>query len=162
MPELVINTGPIITLTAAVGSLDFLHELYGEILIPFEVIRELEAGGTDCLELACVRECSVLRALTAPVDLPLLLRSQLDWGEASVIQNALNHHIETVVIDEKLGRRMARLHELRVTGSIGILVKASRERLIPDLQSCFGRMREKGIWISEILEKEALSAVQGG
>lgn len=34
MPELVINTGPIISLTAAVGSLEFLEELYTEILVP--------------------------------------------------------------------------------------------------------------------------------
>jgi len=40
---------------------------------------------------------------------------------------------------------MARLHELRVTGSIGILVKASKARLVPDLNDCFNRMREKGV-----------------
>ena len=44
MPDLVFNTGPIIALTAAVRSLEFLKELYSEILIPFEVIQELQAG----------------------------------------------------------------------------------------------------------------------
>ena len=37
MPDLVMNTGPVIALTAAVGSLDFLAQLYREILIPREV-----------------------------------------------------------------------------------------------------------------------------
>jgi len=94
------------------------------------------------------------------VDLPVLLRSQLDAGEASVIQNALIHNVSTVVIDEKLGRRMARLHELRVTGSIGILVKAARAGLVPQLDVCFQRMRSKGVWVSEALAKEAILAVQ--
>lgn len=160
MPELVINTGPIIALTAAVESLQFLNELYEEILIPVEVIRELEAGGANCPELASIRACSAIRALAEAVDLPVLLRSQLDSGEASVIQNALIHKVATVVIDEKLGRRMARLHELRVTGSIGILVKASKARLIPDLNDCFNRMREKGVWISETLQEQALHAAR--
>ena len=159
MPDLVINTGPVIALTAAVASLQFLNELYEEILIPVEVIRELEAGGQDSLELAAIRKCSSIRILSEPIDLPILLRSQLDAGEASVIQNALTHQVPTVVIDEKLGRRMARLHNLRVTGSIGILVKASKARLIPDLNHCFSRMHEKGVWISETLKKEAIAAV---
>lgn len=160
MPDLTINTGPVIALTAAVESLQFLDELYGEILIPFEVVRELEVGGKNCPELVAIRDCSVIRVLPKPVDLPLLLRSQLDTGEASVIQNALVHGVATVAIDEKLGRRMARLHELRVTGSIGILVKASKARLVPDLNDCFNRMREKGVWISETLQEQALHAVR--
>jgi predicted nucleic acid-binding protein len=84
----------------------------------------------------------------------------LDSGEASVIQNALSHQVATVVIDEKLGRRMARLHELRVTGSVGILVKASKAGLVPDLNECFSRMHEKGVWISETLQEQALHAVR--
>jgi predicted nucleic acid-binding protein len=159
MPDLVMNTGPVIALTAAVESLQFLNELYEEILVPIEVIRELEAGGANCPELVAIRDCSVIRVLPEPVDLPLLLRSQLDSGEASVIQNALIHKVATVVIDEKLGRRMARLHELCVTGSIGILVKASKARLIPDLNDCFVRMHEEGVWISETLKEQALHAV---
>jgi predicted nucleic acid-binding protein len=160
MPDLVFNTGPVIALTAAVESLVFLNRLYDEILIPFEVLQELEAGGADCPELAAIRGCSVFRTLSEPVDLPILLRSQLDVGEASVIQNALIHNVSTVVIDEKLGRRMARLHELRVTGSIGILVKAARAGLVPQLDVCFQRMRSKGVWVSKALEKEAILAVQ--
>lgn len=159
MPEFVINTGPIIALTAAVESLQFLNELYEEILIPLEVTRELEAGGANCPELAAIHDCSAIRVISEPADIPLLLRSQLDVGEASVIQAALTHQVATVAIDEKLGRRMARLHELRVTGSIGILVKASKARLIPDLNDCFSRMHEKGVWISETLKEQALHAV---
>lgn len=160
MPDLVINTGPVIALTAAVESLQFLNELYEEILIPVEVIRELEAGGANCPELAAISACSAIRALAEAVVLPVLLRSQLDVGEASVIQNALIQQVGTVAIDEKLGRRMARLHELRVTGSVGILVKASKARLIPDLRDCFSRMHEKGVWISETLQEQALHAVR--
>jgi len=58
MPDLVFNTGPVIALTAAIQSLEFINRLYDEILIPFEVLQELEAGGADCSELVAIRNCS--------------------------------------------------------------------------------------------------------
>lgn len=160
MPDLVINTGPLIALTAAADSLGFLQRLYGEILVPLEVIAELQIGGDDCPELRAIRKYPVFHCISKPANPPILLHSQLDLGEASVIQSALLHKVSTVAIDEKLGRRMARLHELQVTGSIGILVKASKARLIPDLNECFNRMHEKGVWISETLKEQALNAVR--
>ncbi|WP_243714094.1 hypothetical protein [Nostoc sp. 106C] len=56
-----------------------------------------------------------------------MLLNSLDLGEASVIQLALNKNIPTVCIDEAVGRGIARLSGLLVTGSIGILLRAKRE-----------------------------------
>jgi len=50
MPEtenLVINTGPILALIASVGDLSLLEFLYKRILVPFEVCREIVAGGSS-------------------------------------------------------------------------------------------------------------------
>lgn len=47
MPEtetLVVNTGPIIALVAALGDLQVL-KMYPQALVPFEVHQELAAGG---------------------------------------------------------------------------------------------------------------------
>jgi predicted nucleic acid-binding protein len=161
MPDLVINTGPVIALTAAMGNLKFLEQIYSEILLPREVVLELEAGGVDCDELTAIKEAnSILKPVQAEIDLPVLLRSQLDRGEASVIQTALGQEILVVAIDEKLGRRMARLHELKVTGSLGILLKAAKAGLVPSLESCFQRMHDHGIWISRDLRERTLEAYQ--
>jgi len=119
----------------------------------------LEAGGLDCAEVKALHNSSIIHALETPVDLPILLRSQLDSGEASVIHTAVVQGISTVAIDEKLGRRMARLHDLRVTGSVGILVKASKLKIIPDITACFDRMHKKGVWMSEALKISAIAAV---
>ena len=43
--NIVINTGPIIALVAALGELKVLFSLYCRALVPFEVIAELHAGG---------------------------------------------------------------------------------------------------------------------
>jgi predicted nucleic acid-binding protein len=50
-----------------------------------------------------------------------------DLGEASVIQLAVNENIRTVCIDEAVGRRIARLNGLCLTGSIGVLLQAKRK-----------------------------------
>jgi len=43
--EIVINTGPLLAIIAGIGDLTYLEQLYKRILVPFEVCREIEAGG---------------------------------------------------------------------------------------------------------------------
>jgi predicted nucleic acid-binding protein len=71
------------------------------------------------------------------IQVPEYLEAELDLGEGSVIQMAIVQKFPLVVIDEKQGRRIARLHGLRITGSLGILVKAAKQGLIDDLGACF-------------------------
>jgi predicted nucleic acid-binding protein len=160
MPEIVINTGPIIALVAATGSLEWLSQLYTRVWIPQEVQEELAAGGPGVPELEALRHAGdVIQIQPASPTLPQVLVRELDLGEASVIHTALERKIGTVAIDEKTGRRVARLHGLKVTGSIGILVKAKQQGQVASLADCLRQMRQKGIWISEGLIRQALAAV---
>ena len=90
------------------------------------------------------------------VSIPPNLANELDLGEASVIQAAVQQGVGTVAIDEKAGRRIARLYGLRVTGSLGILVKAKQQGLIQDLAQCLMKMKSEGIWISDELACQAM------
>ena len=157
MPELVINTGPIIGLTAALGDLKLLDKLYREVLISKEVYDELRAGGESCPELQAIAEEKCLQVATDYQKIPPLLNAELDRGEASVIVAAISQNVTTVAIDEKQGRRIARLHGIKVTGSLGILMKGKRLGFIPSLESCLDRMQAQGIWISRELREQALS-----
>lgn len=89
-------------------------------------------------------------------DLPPALLRELHAGEASVIYTATLNGIDTVAIDEKSGRRVARIHGLQVTGSLGILLKAKQHGMIPNLIDCIARMRDHGIWISSELVTASL------
>ena len=42
--EIVINTGPVIALIAAMGDLKILADLYTRVLVPKEVCQEITAG----------------------------------------------------------------------------------------------------------------------
>lgn len=160
MRDIVINTGPIIALVAAAESLEWLPAFYDRILIPYEVVQEIEAGGVgnpESLALHGIKDLVMMGREKA--DLPPALLRELDLGEASVIHAAICHDIPTVAIDEKAGRRIARLNNLKVTGSLGILIKAKKQGLIDNLSNCISRMRFQGIWISEILVQQALAEV---
>jgi predicted nucleic acid-binding protein len=63
--------------------------------------------------------------------------------------------IKTVCIDEVVGRRIARLCGLQLTGSLGIIIRAILSGQDLDLFEAIQKMRNQGIWISEALEKES-------
>jgi len=47
--------------------------------------------------------------------------SELDAGERQAIELALESGIETILLDEREGRRVALRHRLRVTGTVAVL-----------------------------------------
>lgn len=160
MREIVINTGPVIALVAATGNLSWLAKLYGSVWIPHEVHSEILAGSDSVPELGALKVAGSVIRLQAPLAfIPSVLVRELDLGEASVIHTALERNIGTVAIDEKAGRRVARLHGLKVTGSLGILIRAKNEGLISSLTHCIREMKTNGIWISDELARQAIAAV---
>lgn len=157
MRDIVINTGPIIALVTATGSLEWLPSLYRKILIPFEVLKEIEAGGQGNPESGALKAIENHAIIAQEkTDIPTALIRDLDIGEASVIASATLNGFDTVAIDERAGRRLARIHGLRVTGSLGILLKGKKQKMIPSLKDCIARMRHHGIWISEDLVTDSL------
>lgn len=156
MRTLVSNTTPLIALTAATGSLDVLRHLYDRVIVPLEVAQELLAAGSEAVGATAFRQAHWLDCQTQPVTLSSYLSNTLDRGEAAVIQTALNLNVPLVCIDEAVGRRVARLSGLTLTGSIGILIKAQQTGYDLSLTHAIERMREHGIWLNEALISFAL------
>ena len=139
MPEtekLVINTGPLLALIASVGDLSLLELLYKRVLVPFEVCQEIEGGGASGFGV-----------------------NSLDLGEASVIQLALDENIHTVCIDESMGRRIARLNGLKLTGSVGVLIRAKKDGFGFSMSEAINRMQSQGIYLSQKVVDFALKQV---
>ncbi len=73
------------------------------------------------------RRSSFIQKRSNLLNITPFLRSALDLSEASAIQLALNENIYTVYINEHMGRRVARLNGLKLTGSIGVLIRAKQD-----------------------------------
>lgn len=154
--RLVINTSPLLACVAGCGSLAPFEGLYEEILVPWEVIEEINVGGPRGFGVVEIAGANWLHRWPVPVQPSILLRNSLDKGEAAVIQLALDLGIDTICMDESVGRRLARLSGLQVTGSIGLLIRARRGGRIGPLREVLARMRTHGIWLSDAVIAFAL------
>lgn len=154
---LVSNTTPLIALTAALGSLEILKFLYARVVVPFEVAQEVRAGGRSSFGVDVFDSARWLDVQTQSVELSPFLKNSLDLGEASVIQTALNLSLPLVCIDEEVGRRMARLSGLTLTGTLGVLIKAKQLGFEVNMPTAIANMRQHGIWLSQSLIALALS-----
>ncbi len=159
-PRIVINTGPIIALTAATGGLEVLQHLYYQVLVPLEVSEEVLAGGVNRFAASEFSSATWLTIAEKAMVIPPMLANSLDRGEAAVIQLAISQGIQRVCIDEVAGRRTARLCGLDVTGSLGVLIRAKSEGYIGSIKSAINQMEKRGIWITE--ELKVLSLQEAG
>lgn len=151
------NTTPLIALSA-INQLELLPRLFGQIYLTDEVISECSAGGRIFVQN--LRELAwVTHTTYRPTMMPHILL-ELDWGEKSTILAAQEHQADLVLIDEKLGRNVAEYLGLRVSGTLGVLLKAKRVNLIPSFRQAANSMREQGIFFQPKLI-ERLAATVG-
>jgi predicted nucleic acid-binding protein len=93
--------------------------------------------------------------LTTPLDSVAI--ATLDAGEAAVIQLARERSIEWVCIDDRKGRRAALAVGLRVTGSLGLLVRAKIVGLVPAIRPYIERAMNDGVWYDADLTHRVLT-----
>ncbi|MGB5969995.1 MAG: DUF3368 domain-containing protein [Spirulinaceae cyanobacterium] len=153
---IVINTSPLIAIVAALGNLRVLQSLYTEVLVPYEVCQEILVGGSRDFAITEFTAATWLQKQSTSLNISPLLLNVLDTGEAAVIQLGMNENIQTVCIDEVVGRRVARLSGLSVTGSIGVLLRAKREGYPISVQQAISRMLNQGIRLSQTVIDFAL------
>jgi len=149
-----LNTGPLIALSTC-GCCDLLKVLHAPVVVAEAVMAEFLRGGKEkpagLPSAPDWLEVHPLRAVP-----PFLLAEHLDAGEAAAIALAIERSIPLVAIDERRGRMVARALGLRVVGSVGILLRAKREGLIPAVKPRFDAMRAGGVWLSQRLLDQAL------
>lgn len=157
---IVSDTSPINNL-AAINHLHLLHQLYGTVLIPEAVYRELTdpnfpvAGATEVQTLDWIKTCAVS-------DRPLVkeLSNELDIGEAEAIALAVEISADQMLIDERQGRLVASRFNLRFTGLLGILIEAKNRGLITEVKPILDALvNEAGFWIAEPLYNKILHTV---
>lgn len=151
MPELTIsNTSPLLYLHL-VGQLTLLPRLYNEVMIPPAVVAELQAGAARGVDVPIVDSLSWLRVrpLVSETSIPLIM--DLGAGEAEVIALGLENPGSRLILDDALARRIAHLHQLQITGTVGLLLKAKRAGLLPAVAPVLQDLRAAGLWLGDSL-----------
>lgn len=152
----VSDTSPLRAL-AHLQSVELLKPLYGEVLVPPAVESELShpPGNATGLDLGAYEFIQV----EAPLDGTLIeqFRQTLDPGESEALALALERKAAVVLIDEADGRQAATESGLSVVGTLGILLRAKENALIPEIRSLLDNLEEElGFFVSGELRAEVL------
>jgi predicted nucleic acid-binding protein len=160
----VANSSVLIALSM-IGRLELLSKRFAEgILIPQSVWREVVETGKGqpgAMEVQSAGWITV--AEVKDKNLVAVLIRDLDLGEAEAIVLCREQHAETVLLDEKDARRLARRLGLRVLGTVGILIWGKRVGLVPNLQEQLDMLRTEGRFrLSQSVYEGALRAAAEG
>lgn len=114
------NTTPFIAL-ASIGQIELLPGLFNTIHVADAVIEECADGGRiavpDLRSLSWVVPAGEMSGSIQP------LLMELDGGEKQNIALAIDRRADLVIMDERLGRRVAEYVGLKVTGTLGVLAR---------------------------------------
>lgn len=153
----VINTSPAIHLNAVLpGGLGLLTQLVGDVIMPAEVTQELTAGSSIDDTGIHAQNTPGLVVRQAPVQLSAWLTTEMDLGEAAVIQTALDEGIGTVILDDLKARRIARRLGLAVTGTLGILIQAKLAGHLSSVSAAIDDLQLGGMWLDDKVIAAAL------
>ena len=159
MRKVVVNTTPLIALSH-VGQLDILKKLYGGIIIPKAVYRELSVKTESTCKKAVDRSLEWIRVENIKNQMAkTMYKTQLHDGEVEVMILSKEIAADVVIIDDSNAKKHAKYLGLPVTGTLGVLIKAKREGLINELKPILYQMTENGIYISQSLIELCLKQV---
>jgi len=152
----VSDTSPLLNL-ALIDQLELLQAQFSDITVPRQVWNELAAGEDGLERLRELRDDGFLRlAAVERSDLFVEIFHELDLGETAAICYAVEQNADLVLLDERDGRRVARRHDLSVTGVIGILLRGAKSGVV-NVERELDALREAGFWISDDLYERILS-----
>jgi uncharacterized protein len=152
----VSDTSPIRALHH-LGLLHLLKEMYGQVLVPPAVQRELALPPEQFqrIDLTGVRYIEVRAPANALVVENFL--QLLHQGESEALALALELHASAVLIDDAAGRKVAKENGIHVVGTLGILLEAKAKGYIQTVRPLIESLiNELGFFVSNELEQTAL------
>ena len=151
MPDLVIsNTSPLFYLHR-LGQLELLHKLYGRILVPEAVVEELKAGRDQGEDVPDIADYNWVEVCSVRIPEVVSLIMDLGPGEAQVLAMALENPDSLAIIDDGLARELARARDIRITGTVGVLLKAKQAGYIKSVKSLLETLIQLDFRLSEVV-----------
>lgn len=149
--SVVANTSPLRYLIAT-GHADLLAKLFGTVLIPPAVERELlDPHAPPSVRQWMTERPTWLEIRRVQAEPDTELTEQLHAGEAEAVQLALELQAEVLIIDERQGRHMASARGISVIGALGMLRESFGRGFIQDPMLLVAQLRSNGFRASRAL-----------
>ena len=151
----IADTTPLITLMK-LKRLDLLEKLFGSVTIPSAVYEELISNTKYPVEKQMIDRALFLERLEVSDRQSIKILREvvgLDAGESEAIALAEEKSADLLIIDERKGRRVAKQMELKIIGTIGILIQAFDCKILSKMEilSCIEELKYSNIRISDSL-----------
>ena len=146
---IISDASPLIALVD-IGELDLLQKLYKSVTITDIVKDKIHSKLPEWIEISNEFDEKQFQ----------ILNLELDPGEASAIALALENPTSRIIIDESKGRSVAKRLGLKVTGTIGVIIKAKEKGLIKAGKLILDKLEEHGFWLSEELKIYAIKRLK--
>ena len=155
--KLVVNASPIISL-AKIGRADLLLELSSDLIIPEGVYQEIVNHKNNDLAVDWIKsqDSSLIRTVGVPL---IISEWNLGKGESQVISFAYQNMQFAAVLDDRAARKCSELFNIKVYGTISIIIKAKINGLIPEIKPIFLKLQSNGFRISDDIILTALKIV---
>lgn len=143
MAETICNTSPLQYLHQ-LGALHILPALVKKSIVPPSVEEELNIGLELGLSLPNLQRLDwvTVRRPSSSIVLPLV--TDLGPGEREVLALALETPDSVCILDDALARQVAKAMQLRVTGTLGVLIDAKRSGIIPSVCPLLDQLQSLG------------------
>ncbi len=152
---LVVSNSSVIIAFAKICRLYLLEKLFGKILVPETVWKEITVEGK--LGSEKIMEASFIHVeKVRNMRLVALLEEFVDTGEAEAIVLALERNADLLLVDDRDARNLAKKTGLQVMGTLGVIALAKYKGLILKAKPIIDKLVESGFWISRKLLEEFL------
>lgn len=158
----IISDTTVLSNLSQINELDLLKTLYSEVIIPKSVRAELQTliDSNTIPEEEVIPEWLVIKA---PIDTSKIgeLLNTLDLGESEAIALSLELKADYLLIDEKQGRLVAVENNIKVIGTLGILLEAKNQKLIDSVKDKMDQLKAIGFWINDSIYQKVIELEKG-
>lgn len=128
-----------------IGRLDILPQVFSTVMIPLAVQAEVGLSA-DWLKVRAVQNIAVVATL----------KTQVDDGEAEAIALAMELGDVLIILDDRNTRRIAQQLNLKVIGTVGMLLRAKQKGVITEIKPLLTALSQADFRISASLVGNAL------
>lgn len=142
---LVADASALIALSAC-DSLHLLDALFGNVIVPEAVYVEVVV--TD--KPQSLRLQSYLQGKVQPVNMDrfVYLDAFADAGETQAMLLYKEVAADYLLIDDRRGRKVAQINQIKTIGSMGVLLQAKRTGLISQVEPLLAKIAASPVFIS--------------
>jgi len=156
----IVNSTPVIAL-ASIDKLHLLKEIYKTVYIPKAVKDEVFAkqGSKAQIELAKAGEWIQVRQIQNS-ESKKFFRVQLHDGEVEVMILGKELGADLLIIDDYVAKEYAKYLDFKVTGTLGVILRAKESRLVDKVKPHMDALIQNGIYIGSKVYEEVLKLAE--